>query len=69
LRLAEVEAGTEGHGDLGHYSPFALSLSKPVLSDAAGGVEGGIPSFMVAQEGTGFDKLSPNGGKETNLIA
>jgi hypothetical protein len=25
--------------------PFALSLSKPVLSDAAGGVEGGRTSF------------------------
>ena len=39
-------------------NPFALSLSKPVLSDAAGGVEGGR-TFL--QEGQGFDTLSPNG--------
>ncbi|SEQ49833.1 hypothetical protein [Sphingobium sp. YR768] len=39
-------------------NPFALSLSKPVLSDAAGGVEGGC-TFL--QGGQGFDKLSPNG--------
>jgi hypothetical protein len=41
-------------------APFALSLSKPVLSDAAGGVEGGFPS-CGGSEGEGFDKLSPNG--------
>ena len=46
-------------------SPFALSLSKPVLSACRGqAVEGGKP---VCREGTslrsveGFDKLSPNG--------
>jgi len=33
-------------------------LSKPVQSNAAGGVEGGC-TFL--QEGQGFDKLSPNG--------
>ena len=27
-------------------TPFALSLSKPVLSDAAGGVEGGVSSLV-----------------------
>jgi hypothetical protein len=42
-------------------APFALSLSKPVLSDAAGGVEGGCPLLSVSEEGQGFDKLSPNG--------
>ncbi|MEC3910641.1 hypothetical protein U5A82_09160 [Sphingobium sp. CR2-8] len=39
--------------------PFALSLSKPVLSDCRRqAVEGGLPSFEQEQ---GFDKLSPNG--------
>ena len=42
--------------------PFAPSLSKPVLSDAAGGVEAGRLFFSAAvEEGQGFDKLSPNG--------
>jgi len=40
--------------------PFVLSLSKPVLSDAAGGVEGDLTSFC-SKKGKGFDKLSPNG--------
>jgi len=37
-----------------HPRPFALSLSKPVLSDAAGGVEGGMRLRC-------FDRLSTNG--------
>ena len=40
--------------------PFALSLSKPVLSDAAGGVEGslskGAPEPSISEPR--FDKLS-----------
>ena len=54
-------------GSLGWVSwdmetPFALSLSKPVLSDAAGGVDGGFPYFSrIEREETGFDRLSPNG--------
>ena len=34
-------------------TPFALSLSKPVLSDAAGGVEGGFPSFTGVRKEKG----------------
>ena len=36
-------------------NPFALSLSKPVLSNAAGGVEGGRLGQLC------FDKLSTDG--------
>ncbi len=43
--------------------PFALRLLKPVLCDAAGGVEGGCPSLPAKKEEQGFDKLSPNGGE------
>ena len=45
-----------------HLSPFALSLLKPVLSDAAGGVEGGRSSLLPeGAEERCFDKLSTNG--------
>jgi len=37
-----------------HPRPVALSLSKPVLSDAAGGVEGDMGHGC-------FDRLSTNG--------
>jgi hypothetical protein len=36
-------------------------LSKHVLSDAAGGVEGAVLFFEAAQEDRCFDKLSTNG--------
>jgi predicted GIY-YIG superfamily endonuclease len=36
--------------------PLALSLSKPVLSDAAGGVEGGFPSL---EKGKGLRQAQP----------
>ena len=44
------------------HRPFAPSLSKPALSDAASGVEGGF-SFQRRgrREAEGFDKLSPSG--------
>jgi hypothetical protein len=52
-----------GSAELLKLNPFALSLSKPVLSDAAGGVEGGCPFSLPAfeEEEQRFDKLSPNG--------
>ena len=43
-----------------HTQPLALSLSKPVLSDAAGGVEGG----GLQHSNPGFDRLSPSGSVE-----
>ena len=43
--------------------PFALSLSKPVLSDAAGGVEGGLPErsegLASLRSAKGFDFAQP----------
>jgi hypothetical protein len=46
--------------------PFALSLSKPVLSDASGGVEGGSPerregSALRSAQQRASTSLSPNG--------
>jgi len=44
--------------------PFGLGLSKPVLSDAAGGVEGPSPSFLLnlgQGERHPLDKLRVNG--------
>jgi hypothetical protein len=43
-------------------NPFALSLSKPVLSDCCRqAVEGGCPFSVTFKTRQGFDKLSPNG--------
>jgi hypothetical protein len=39
---------------------FGLSLSKPVLSDAADGVEGASLVLQIFKRREGFDKLSPN---------
>jgi hypothetical protein len=39
---------------------FGLSLSKPVLSDAADGVEGASLVLKIFKRREGFDKLSPN---------
>jgi 3-methylcrotonyl-CoA carboxylase beta subunit len=46
-------------------SPFALSLSKPVLSGwPCQPAEGGRPSLSEEQEERGFGRLSPNGLRE-----
>jgi hypothetical protein len=43
-------------------APFALSLSKPVLSrPPQAAAEGGCPSLPAPGERQGFDELSPNG--------
>jgi hypothetical protein len=38
-------------------------MSKPVLSDAAGGVEGGYFFFFGREERMGFDRLSLDGSR------
>jgi len=45
-------------------APFALSLSKPVLSACLGRQSKGAALLLRPRkkEGQGFDKLSPNGG-------
>ena len=63
LAHAASEPGREVCGLLlgAAQNPFALSLSKPVLSDAAGGVEGGRPSSSAPREGgrTGLRQAQP----------
>jgi hypothetical protein len=40
--------GDNAREDIARTNPASLSVSKPVQSDAAGGVEGGCPSLGTA---------------------
>jgi proteasome lid subunit RPN8/RPN11 len=60
LAHAAEEPEREVCGLLLASRPFAPSLAKPVLSNAAGGVEGGCPPSSTRQEGrTGLRQAQP----------